>query len=195
MINIIKIGGKSMKMKKVKFIILSALLILFFLTPCFVYATNDIELEQDAEPRWFNPGGNWPGYIFATLDNATSSWNHGHAGIGGDNGETIEAYSNTNVAIFSNGYASNWSNCSTGGIYSVNGASSSQYTSAKSFAYSKVGTPYSTNLMDGDSTFYCSELVYRAWEQAGIKVGTNILGLITQKSIMNHSNTTLVYEF
>lgn len=180
-----------MKLKK---LIAILLLVALIILPYKCFATSDTE-NEGIEPRWYTPDGDWPGYIFATLDNTTSSWNHGHAGLGGNNGETIESFPSTGVAVFSNGYSKNWSSCSTGGIYSINGASSSQYDSAKNYAYNKVGTPYSLSLVDGDSTYYCSELVYKAWKNAGITVGTNVAGFITPKSIMDSSNTRLVYSF
>lgn len=178
---------------KIFSITLIAILSVMLLLP---YSVNAATVEDSAvQPRWYDPTGSWPGYLFLTLDNATSSWNHGHAGIGGDNGQTIEAYGGVGVRIYSNGYNTNWKDCTTGGIYRVNGATTSQYETAKNYAYSKVGTPYSTNLLDGESTFYCSELVYKAWKEAGITIGTNVLGLITPNSIMNHNNTILVYSF
>lgn len=178
---------------KIFSITMMAILSIMLILPCSVNAAT---IEDNAvQPRWYDPTGSWPGYIFVTMDNNKSGWHYGHAGIGGNNGETIEAYSNTNVAIFSNGYNRNWSDCSTGGIYRVNGASTSQYETAKNWAYSQVGKEYDLSLLDGDSKFYCSELVYKAWKAAGITVGTNILGLITPESIMNHNNTILVYSF
>lgn len=155
--------------------------------------------ESEIQPLWYDPSGNWPGSIFLTLDNGSgsgsSSWNYGHAGIGGNNGETNEAFPDTNVAIFADGYETNWQYCSTGGIYNVSGATTSQYQTAMNYAYAQVGKKYSLNLLDGTSAFYCSELVYNAWKQAGFTVGSNILGVITPESIMNDSDTYCVYSF
>lgn len=180
-------------MKKTKLkITLGLLLIIIFCIPTFCGAATG---NTEVEPVWINPAGSWPGYIFSTLDNNLSSWNHGHSGIGGNNGETIEAFQDYGVAVFVDGYMLNWRNCMTGGIYAVNNASDSQYTFAKYYAYNKEGLPYSLNVADGESAFYCSELVYRAWEYAGITVGTFASGIVTPRSIMEHSNTRLVYSF
>ena len=137
------------------------------------------------------------GYIFASLDSKTSGWNHGHAGIGySAGGNVIESNPNVGVKLYSNRVETYWANCQTGGIYSVNGASSSQYETAKNYAYNKIGCDYNFNAFDTNS-FYCSELVYYAWEEAGYNIASSrVWGtLILPSQIMNDGDTTLRVSF
>ena len=137
------------------------------------------------------------GYIFSSLDSRTSGWNHGHAGIGySSGGNVIEANPNVGVKLYSNRVEEYWGNCQTGGIYWVNGASSSQYTIAKNYAYSKLGCDYNFNALDTNS-FYCSELVYYAWDAAGYNIASSrVWGtLILPSQIMNDGDTVLGVTF
>lgn len=136
------------------------------------------------------------GKIYAHSENA-----FGHVGIGGivqtgnqDLGYTVEVLPNIGVRIFTNRYQTYWKYFTTGGIYSIYDASSSQYLGAATWAKKQEGKPYSLSPFDGDRAFYCSELVYRAWESQGIAVG-DFEFLVTPASIMNHPNTILLHPF
>ncbi len=150
--------------------------------------TNDLES--------FDPSLTLTGRIYAHSENA-----FGHVGIGGivqtgsqDLGYTIEAYPNVGVKLFTNRYQTYWKYFTTGGIYTVHGANSSQFLGAANWAETQKGKPYSLSPLDGDKAFYCSELVYRAWQNQGIAVGS-FKNLVTPASIMNHPNTILLYPF
>lgn len=152
--------------------------------------------KDEKTNRWINPALTLTGYIYATNDSPA-----GHAGIGGkipsgsgDLGYTIEANPGIGVQFYSNRYNSYWKYKVTGGIYSVIGATSTKYNNASNWANNQVGKQYSLNPFDGDSAFYCSELVYRAWEVQGIKVGTFFI-TVTPASIMNHQNTNMIKAF
>lgn len=131
------------------------------------------------------------GYIFSTLDSSTSGWNHGHSGIGySAGGNVIESNPNVGVKLYNNRVDTYWRKCANGGIYSVSGASSSQYATARNYAYSKLGCTYDFNALNTNS-FYCSELVYYAWDSAGINIASSrIWGTpILPSQIMNDGDT------
>lgn len=136
------------------------------------------------------------GYVFASLDAKTSGWNHGHAGIGHSvGGNVIEANPVVGVKLYSNRVNTYWSNCDTGGIYAINGASTSDYNKAKNYATSKIGRSYGFDPIEGD--FYCSELVYYAWDEAGWNIASSrIWGTpILPSQIMNDGDTILKASF
>ena len=153
--------------------------------------------SNSGNTKWYNPYITWTGYVYATNDGTA-----GHAGIGGtvssgqsDLGYTIEANPGDGVKIYINRYRDYWRYKTTGGIYSVRNATTTKYKSASNWAKKQVGKDYNLNPFNGDSSFYCSELVYRAWEEQGITIGNMIAGVITPSSIMNHSNTIMSYAF
>lgn len=131
------------------------------------------------------------GYIFVSLDSSHSGWNHGHAGIGySAGGNVIEANPGDGVKLYGNRVDTYWRNCQTGGIYSVSGASTSQYTTARNYAYSKLGCEYGF-MATNTNSFYCSELVYYAWESAGVNIASSrVWGtFILPSQIMNDGDT------
>ena len=145
----------------------------------------------------YSSGTDIGGYIFVSLDSRTSNWNHGHAGIGySAGGNVIEANPGDGVKLYGNRVEGYWKSCQSGGIYSVNGASSSQYQTARNYAYGKLGCSYSLNAFNINS-FYCSELVYYAWDSAGINVASSrIWGtFILPSQIMNDGDTVLRVAF
>lgn len=131
------------------------------------------------------------GYIFSSLDSSTSGWNHGHSGIGySAGGNVIESNPGVGVKLYSNRVDDYWRKCQSGGIYSVSGASTSQYTTARDYAHSKLGCTYDFNALNTNS-FYCSELVYYAWDSAGVNVASSrVWGTpILPSQIMNDNDT------
>lgn len=139
---------------------------------------------------------NIAGYVFATLDAKTSGWNHGHAGIGHSaGGNVIEANPGDGVKLYTNRVNKYWSKCDDGGIYSIKNASSSDYNKAKNYANDRIGRDYGFNPIDGD--FYCSELVYYAWDAAGYNIASSrIWGTpILPSQIMNDGDTVLEASF
>ena len=136
------------------------------------------------------------GYIFVSMDSRTSSWTHGHAGIGySAGGNVIEANPGDGVKLYTNRVNNYWSECQTGGIYKVNGASSSKYNTARDYAYERIGRGYGFDPIGGD--FYCSELVYYAWDAAGYNIASSrIWGTpILPSQLMNDGDTILQVSF
>lgn len=111
------------------------------------------------------------GDLYLTLDASTHIignvyWNHGHAGIGGElPGDVIEANLDDGVYYYTNrdGY---WNSRTNGGIYKVVDAVDEEYQVALDYANEKVGLAYGFNPLS-NSDFYCSELVFYAWDAAG----------------------------
>lgn len=159
------------------------------------------ELDPTIEPYWFNP---WEyattydiaGYVFVSLDSSSSGWNYGHAGIGhSSGGNVIEANPGDGVKLYTNRVNSYWSKCQSGGVYEINNASSSDYMTARDYAVNKIGRGYGFGPIDGD--FYCSELVYYAWDDAGYNIASSrVWGtLILPSHIMNDGDTILKASF
>ena len=159
------------------------------------------ELNAIIQPQWFNP---WEyattfdiaGYVFVTLDSSTSGWNHGHAGIGHSaGGNVIEANAGDGVKLYTNRVNSYWSKCQNGGVYSISGASPSDYKNAKKYAVDRLGREYGFDPIKGD--FYCSELVYYAWDSVGFNIASSrVWGTpILPSHIMNDGDTILKASF
>lgn len=157
----------------------------------------DGNLERQAVDPWvYASSYNLQGLVFATLDSRTSGIEHGHAGIGfSSGGNVIEANPGDGVKLYKNRVNNYWSSVANGGIYSVKGATSNDYLTAASYAAARLGRGYGFNPAEG--TFYCSELVYYAWKEAGKNIASSrIWGtLILPSQIMNDGDTILQVSF
>lgn len=112
------------------------------------------------------------GNIFATTDEKKFGIRHGHAGIGGfNNNDVIEANPGDGVKLYTNRINTYWRTNSDGGIYGVSGANANKYRTATNYAVSKIGKRYGFNSFDNND-FYCSELVYYAWDSAGYNIAS-----------------------
>ena len=133
------------------------------------------------------------GDIFVTMDNKTLL-RHGHAGIGGfAEGSVVEANPGKGVTIEKNG-VHNWRKYETGGIMRVRGASVSDYRKAARYAESKEGYEYS--LISESHTFYCSELVYFAWKEAGYDICSYSWGThYSPYDIINDNDTYYIHKW
>ena len=71
-------------------------------------------------------------------------------------------------------YDNTWNTKSGALLVRPNGASSSQYSTAAAFAAKQVGKPYNWVFTNKTTTekFYCSQLVWQAWLDAGINCET-----------------------
>ena len=158
-------------------------------------------LYPSAQPNWFNP---WEyattyditGYIFASLDSSSLDIHYGHAGIGySAGGNVIEANPGDGVKLYTNRVNSYWSKCQSGGVYAVNNAPSSSYVTAKNYAANCIGKGYGFDPIVDD--FYCSELVYYAWDAAGYNIASSRLWgtPILPAHIMNDGDTVLKASF
>lgn len=123
----------------------------------------------------------------------------GHAGIvANNNWQTIESFAKDWSPIKKDGvqkYTNNWRRKGSL-LYRPVGATISQYKKAASYAESKVGKPYNWNFFDKKTTnsFYCSQLVWLAWLDAGIDIekGSFPNGVVSPADLANSSNTYLV---
>ncbi|MGW9529729.1 YiiX/YebB-like N1pC/P60 family cysteine hydrolase [Paenibacillus terrae] len=118
----------------------------------------------------------------------------GHAGIvSNTNGYTIESFPADGVQYHTNDWGSRTN------IYAmhVKGASSSNYTGAASYAYTKIGKPYNWNFVNpwSEDKFYCSQLVWKAWKTQGIDVDyITIDPIVTPMEIAKSGNTSIYYS-
>lgn len=138
------------------------------------------------------------GDILVTLDtvsSGSSAWAGGHAGIVYDNTTVVESFGNKGDLNGVRKWANDWNT-----RYDhfkqlrVSGASSTNYSSAKSYASTKVGLPYNYNFFNIDTTssFYCSQLVWRAWNHQGYDLNDG--GAVWPVDLIESSNTYVVYS-
>lgn len=115
-----------------------------------------------------------PGDILVTLKGKSSSsfaWAGGHAGIVSDvSGYVVESFGNkgdlNGVRHWPNDWATRYSHVR--GLW-VSGANTTHYNNAAAYARSQIGKPYNYNFFNVSTTnsFYCSQLVWRAWYNQG----------------------------
>ena len=165
-----------------------------------IQTIKESSLALEVTPKWYNPWlygttENIAGYIFLTLDNSTFGWEHGHAGIGySSGGKVIESFNGVGVKLYSDRVNTYWHAQQTGGIYKVRNATSSNYNTARDYAYKQIGKGYS--LVPYNSGFYCSELVYKAWKSAGFYVAPqSAVEFYTPLGIMNDADTIKIASF
>ena len=124
----------------------------------------------------------------------------GHAAIvSNDSNYTIESYAQSWSPIGLDGvqiYDNNWGTSSGSLLVRPYNATSSQYSTAASFAYGKINLPYNWNFFDKNTTskYYCSQLVWQAWNSAGINTETGSIpnAIIAPADLVNSSNTYVV---
>ncbi len=126
----------------------------------------------------------------------------GHAAIvSNDSNKTVESYTESFSPINKDGvqyYDNNWGNQSKALLVRPNNATTSQYSKAADYAESQVGKPYNWNFFDKDTEekFYCSQLVWKAWLDAGINCepGSIPNGIIAPADLVNSKNTYIVRQ-
>lgn len=126
--------------------------------------------------------------ILISYDSGYKNWNYGHAAIvrKGDR-QIIEAWPGDGVRLYTNNWSTRWN--SKKKMY-VRGASSSNYTNAQAYAYDKLGSSY--NLLAGKqatSMYYCSLLVWQAWNKQGYDLDGNGGSIVTPADLESSSRT------
>lgn len=78
-------------------------------------------------------------------------------------------------------------------LYRVRGAASWQYQKAAKYAEQQIGKPYNWDFSNRNRTdrFYCSQLVWRAWKEAGIDLSPGS-GIISPQDLERSDKTILV---
>ena len=109
----------------------------------------------------------YKGNIFVTGDAQTSSFKHGHAGIGSaEVDQVIEANPGVGVKLYKKRVSGYWSQRNAS-ILKVKDATSSHYQKAYSWASSQKGKPYGIQWDYTEDKYYCSSLVHISWMKAG----------------------------
>lgn len=124
----------------------------------------------------------------------------GHAAIVSNIARTtIESWPKVNSPIGVDGvqkYDNNWANISKSKLLRPVGANISQYEQAATYAENQVGKPYNWNFVNKKTTdsFYCSQLVWLAWLDAGIdcEAGSFPNAVIAPADLVNSKNTYIV---
>lgn len=139
------------------------------------------------------------GVILVTRDGSLDKL-VGHAGIVYNTSTTVESFPSSSSYATSNGvttYSNNWSRrYST--VYGVTtyGTSATQDASAANIAYGFRGKPYNWNFLNTSTTssFYCSQLVYRAYLNSTNKNLNQGGGIVFPIDLVQSSNTYTIYS-
>jgi uncharacterized protein YycO/cell division protein FtsB len=142
---------------------------------------NFLGLVSTSSTTWSGRGD-----ILISLEAKTYGLPHGHAGILSDKKDyVIEALPSPGVVHHS--AEKYWSTVDDEGQYYVKNAKSADYQKAVDYAKAQVGEPYKLKTTLGNtSEWYCSKLVFKAWESAGFQVGSldEYLGVVLPGSII-----------
>lgn len=125
--------------------------------------------------RYGEPLGTF-GDILITYNGGTN-WIHGHAGIvSTDDNVTIEAFPWQGVVRKSNRWYEKGNR-----LYRPRNVRGGQYTAAAKNAESHVGKEYFLDIFNKWRTdkFYCSQLVWRAWLDAGKNIAPSSRNIVT----------------
>lgn len=134
-----------------------------------------------------------------TLDSGSTAF-YGHAGIVSNNNfVTIESYSKSfspkNVHGVSD-FKNEWKRKQGALMLRPTDAKAHQYKTAANYAEAQIGKPYNGNFFNKNRTdqFYCSQLVWRSWLEAGIDIekGTVPNGVIAPSDLINSKETIIV---
>lgn len=141
---------------------------------------NESEEVSATSSSWYGIGD-----ILISLEAKTYGLPHGHAAILSDIEDyVIEALPSPGVVHHS--ATKYWSTVDDDAQYYVKNASWSDYEQAVSYAKDQIGEPYKLKTTLGNtSEWYCSKLVFKAWEYAGFQVGSldEYIGVVIPGSI------------
>jgi uncharacterized protein YycO len=135
------------------------------------------------------------------INSGSSSIGVGHAAIvSRDYTRTVESFAKSWSPINKDGvqyYPNTWKGRSN--VYGlwVKGASDTKYANAASYAQGKIGSSYNWNFANKFSTssFYCSQLAWRSWEQQGINIDyVKFDTVVTPAELVKSDNTTIYYS-
>lgn len=165
-----------------------------------IIAENDVKSDLPAV-RASALGTRGDILVSLMIDSGSSGF-AGHAAIVSSNSaKTIESYAKSFSPIDKDGvqyYTNTWNTKSGALLVRPKGASSSQYSTAASYAAKQVGKPYNWVFTDKNTTakFYCSQLVWKAWLDAGINCETGSVpnAIIAPADLVNSSNTYIVKQ-
>lgn len=147
----------------------------------------------DNQPIFYTALSDFTGGIFLQFSSHSSLWNHGHAGIGHGTGVIEILNPDSTVQKYGQQRIQQWYNETTGGFYTVRGASLTDNTNASNKAYNKIGTGY---WLIGDTGnwggYTCSSLVAVSWGEAGFNLGGRTA---TPESLRSNSNTILQFNW
>lgn len=142
-------------------------------------STTD-EYQTTAITGWSGKGD-----ILISMEAKTYGLPHGHAAILSTTKDyVVEALPSPGVVHQS--ATKYWSTVSDESQYYVKGAPDSAYINAVNYAKNQIGEPYKLKTTLGNTTeWYCSKLVFKAWELAGYQVGSldEYLGVVLPGSI------------
>ncbi|MGV1004078.1 MAG: YiiX/YebB-like N1pC/P60 family cysteine hydrolase [Candidatus Nanopelagicales bacterium] len=136
------------------------------------------------------------------MDRSGSIGFAGHAAIVSTNSTvTIESFAKTASPINKDGvqkYANTWGARTDVLMLRPRGATLKDFTAAATYAEAQVGDPYNWNFLDKmtEKSFYCSQLVWRAWLNQGIDIekGSFPNGAVTPADLVNSTNTYVVFR-
>lgn len=146
--------------------------------------------------------GSYGDILVSLVIDSGSSGFAGHAAIVSSNSsKSIESYAKSWSPIDKDGvqyYDNTWNTKSGALLVRPNGATASQFSTAASFAARQIGKPYNWVFTDKTTTekFYCSQLVWQAWLDAGINCETGSVpnAIIAPADLVNSSNTYIVKQ-
>ncbi|GAA0697017.1 YiiX/YebB-like N1pC/P60 family cysteine hydrolase [Paraclostridium ghonii] len=133
-----------------------------------------------------------PGAILVTSDGVVDKL-IGHAGIVYNSTTTVESNTEKGVATYPNTW--NTSRKSVYGLL-VKNSSPQKDQDAANYAYTQIGKPYNWNFFNTETTdsFYCSQLVYRAYKEVtGINLNYNG-GMVTPADLIDSPETSMIYS-
>lgn len=137
------------------------------------------------------------GDILVTLDGlsiGSSAWAGGHAGLVEDSNTVIECFGNKGDLNGVRRWPNDWANRYNGvnGLR-VNSATLANYQAAKAEGGKHVGKPYNYNFfyITTTNSFYCSQLVWRAWYNQGFDLNDG--GAVWPVDLIESSRTYSFY--
>lgn len=144
--------------------------------------------------------GSYGDILVSLIIDSGSAGFAGHAAIVSSNSsKSIESYAKSYSPINKDGvqyYDNTWNTKSGALLVRPYGATTSQFSTAAAFAAKQVGKPYNWTFTNKTTTqkFYCSQLVWQAWLDAGIDCETGSIpnAVIAPADLVNSSNTYIV---